>query len=225
MKINILVTDKPWHDNLFDSLSKDNKIKWIRIKNKIDFSYENLMTINPDFIFIPHWSYIIPKSIYNNFKCILFHMTDLPYGRGGSPLQNLIARGITDTKISAISVSKEIDSGKIYLKKNLNLNGTAEEIFIRSSMVIENMILYIIKYKPTPKEQEGKVVEFKRRSPKDSNITRIKDLKKMYDYIRMLDCDGYPNAFFETKYLKFEFSRAKLKSDNSIFADVRIIKK
>jgi len=30
-------------------------------------------------------------------------MTDLPFGRGGSPFQNLIARGIYDTKIIAKS--------------------------------------------------------------------------------------------------------------------------
>ncbi len=26
------------------------------------------------------------------FECVCFHMTDVPYGRGGSPLQNLIIR-------------------------------------------------------------------------------------------------------------------------------------
>lgn len=44
-------------------------------------------------------------------------MTDLPYGRGGSPLQNLIVRNHYKTKISEIRVKKEIDSGPIYLKK------------------------------------------------------------------------------------------------------------
>jgi len=37
--------------------------------------------------------WIILKEIFENYEIILFHMTDLPYGRGGSPLQNLIVRG------------------------------------------------------------------------------------------------------------------------------------
>ena len=32
------------------------------------------------------------QEIHENYKCIIFHMTDLPFGRGGSPLQNLISR-------------------------------------------------------------------------------------------------------------------------------------
>ena len=44
-------------------------------------------------------------------------MTDLPYGRGGSPLQNLIANKIYDTKISAIRAEGGIDTGRIYLKE------------------------------------------------------------------------------------------------------------
>ena len=35
-------------------------------------------------------------------------MTDLPYGRGGSPLQNLIIRGFESTKISAIEFKMEL---------------------------------------------------------------------------------------------------------------------
>ena len=48
-------------------------------------------------------------------------MTDLPFGRGGSPLQNLIIRGIYDTKISAIKANKEIEAGDIYCQHNLNI--------------------------------------------------------------------------------------------------------
>ena len=84
---------------------------------------------------IPHWSYIIPKDIFNLFNCVVFHMTDLPFGRGGSPLQNLIIRGYEKTKISALKVTNGIDSGPIYLKKPLSLDGTAYEIMIRASQL------------------------------------------------------------------------------------------
>lgn len=77
--------------------------------------------ITPCYIFFPHWPYIIPKEIYMVYKCVVFHMTDLPYGRGGSPLQNLIARGIENTKISAIDVEEKIDAGAVYMKEDLNL--------------------------------------------------------------------------------------------------------
>lgn len=220
-----LLTDKPWHDELFLHLDSRKGENWIRISSKVELSIENLQENKISKIFIPHWSHIIPDSIWQQFECIVFHITDLPYGRGGSPLQNLIARGHRDTKISAIKVEKKIDSGMVYLKAPLSLLGTAQEIFIRSSEIIERMIEKIISSNIVPIEQEGEVVNFKRRKLVDSNISELSDTIKAFDYIRMLDCEGYPSAFLETENLRFEFTRASIKSDKSIIADVRITKK
>ena len=59
-------------------------------------------------------------------------MTDLPYGRGGSPLQNLIIiRGLKTTKITAFKCVAEIDVGPVYLKKTLSLEGNAQDIYFK----------------------------------------------------------------------------------------------
>ena len=102
------------------------------ISRKEDFTIERIDLISPIKIFIPHWSYIIPPSIFEEYECIVFHMTDLPYGRGGSPLQNLIVRGLTSTKLSALRVEAGLDTGPVYLKTDLSLLGTAEEIIYQS---------------------------------------------------------------------------------------------
>ena len=151
-------------------------------------------------------------------------MTDLPFGRGGSPLQNLISRGIYQTKISAIKVDGGIDTGNIYTKTELSLYGSADEILIRSSNIIFNkMIPYIINKRPIPKPQEGQVVEFKRRKIEDGDLSKINlNLNSMYDYIRMLDGEGYPNAYLKLGNLKLKFSRASLKQ-GKILADVEIV--
>lgn len=99
-----------------------NKSNTIYIKKNEDLNYENIKSIDPEYIFFPHWSYIIPAEIYQNFKCIIFHMTDLPFGRGGSPLQNLIVKKIYKTKISAIMCEEEIDSGDIYIKRDFDIS-------------------------------------------------------------------------------------------------------
>jgi len=41
----------------------------------------------------------------------------------------------------------------------------------------------------------------------------------------MLDAKGYPNAFIENEYFKFEFSKASINSSGEIQSEVRIIKK
>ena len=63
---------------------------------------------------------------------------------------------------------------------------------------------------------------FKRRKPHQSNIIELETLQKVYDYIRMLDADGYPKAYLENKFLKFEFNDANFKNKNEIIATVKI---
>jgi methionyl-tRNA formyltransferase len=224
MKRFVLLTGKTWHNSLLAVLSSRDNEDWKLIRNQEDFTFEKLQDFQPEFIFIPHWSYIIPEKIWIAFPCVVFHMTDLPYGRGGSPLQNLILSGKTDTKISALKVDNGIDTGDIYLKKDLSLVGTAKEIFERATPIIVEMIEEIIDKKLEPTRQEGMQVNFRRRKPEDSSIEYIEDINLIYDYIRMLDCEGYPYAFMENDFFKFEFSNAQL-INNEIIANVRISKK
>ncbi len=225
MKSYVLLSEKNWHDSLFKNLSKNVNGEWHRIKEKKDFNLTNLSVLQPDIIFIPHWSYIIPENIFGKYECIVFHMTDLPYGRGGSPLQNLIVAGNTKTKISAIKVSKGIDEGPIYCKEDLDLSGTAKDIFLRMVPIIESMIIKIISSEILPQDQVGEVVTFKRRTPADSCVTEIDSLDKLYDVIRMLDCEGYPAAYMENEHFKFEFSGTSKMDNQTLLANVRIIKK
>jgi methionyl-tRNA formyltransferase len=221
----IIATTKSWNIKNAVIFKKkfERRFETFIITAKNELNYDNIKQINPKYIFFPHWSWIIPKQVFENFTCIVFHMTDLPFGRGGSPLQNLIDRGIENTKISAIRVDDGIDTGDVYLKKDLNLNGTAEEIFIRASKIIFNdMIPKILEDNPVPQKQSGEVVEFKRRKPEQSEITPEFDLEKIYDYIRMLDAEGYPKAFIRFGNYRLEFSRASLKS-GKIVADVEIM--
>jgi methionyl-tRNA formyltransferase len=218
----LIATTKSWNIENFQKLKKSDKInRWFMINKPDDLSADKLKKINPRYIFFPHWSWIIPSEIYENFECIVFHMTDLPYGRGGSPLQNLIVRGKTETKISALRVVEDLDAGPIYIKRELKLKGSATEIFRRFSEAAFLMIDDIIKNNPVTREQKGIPVIFKRRKPTESDISNLDTISKIYDYIRMLDAEGYPPAFLDKNKLKLEFRRAKVVK-NEILAEVII---
>jgi len=221
----ILLTSKSWHNDLFDSLKLRANEDWSIITSKDDFILSKVKDINPSKIFIPHWSHIIPSNIFEKFECIVFHMTDLPYGRGGSPLQNLIVRGHQDTVISAIHIDQGVDTGNIYLKKPLSLEGSAKDIFERATLVIQKMIVEILSIDITPVPQKGVATIFKRRSSKDGCMNELKEIEEVYDYIRMLDAEGYPPAYIETDSLKIDFFDSKLINETQITANVRITKK
>ena len=105
----VIAYNRSWCRNLSGRLERETGKNFIAIDNMKDLNRVRLDNINPKYIFFPHWSYIIPEEIYGNFNCVIFHMTDLPYGRGGSPLQNLIVREHRETMISAIQCVKEIE--------------------------------------------------------------------------------------------------------------------
>jgi methionyl-tRNA formyltransferase len=207
-KSYIIATDRPWTRDLVPALRKAYQGTWTLIGRQEDLNLARLTEIDPEYIFFPHWSQWISSEIYENFECIVFHMTDLPYGRGGSPLQNLIVRGHTETKISAIRCVAEIDAGSVYLKRPLSLHGSAEEIFLRSRDVIQEMIGEIISQSPKPQPQLGEPVIFRRRGEQDGDLSNARTLDEFYDYIRMLDADGYPPAFLDIGRFRLEFTRA-----------------
>ena len=191
------------------------------IFNQSELTSDRLNEILPGWIFFPHWSAIIPKVIHENFRCVIFHMTDLPYGRGGSPLQNLIVRGHKETKISAIKCVSQLDAGEIYLQRALSLDGSAEEILQRAADIMPEMIAEIIMTNPTPIPQKGEVTPFVRRKPMDGDIAELDTIGKIHDYIRMLDGDGYPPAFIHLNKMRMEFTNSSLK-DGNIEAKVKI---
>ena len=91
---------RDWAIELYELLSKRYK-SMILLSNPKKLTLNYVKKINPEFIFFPDWSWIVPQVIIENYKCICFHESDLPKFRGGSPIQNQIIRGIKKTKTTA----------------------------------------------------------------------------------------------------------------------------
>lgn len=207
----VVATSHAWNEPMVSRLNSRVRGSFDLIRSRDELTLDVLRAINPRYVFFPHWSWIIPEKIYSRFDCIVFHMTDLPFGRGGSPLQNLIVRGISETKISAIVANSGVDTGDVLLKRPLALHGSAEEIYLRAADVIEEMIQYIVEHDPEGDPQHGEVVVFQRRRPEDSAISGVETLDQLFDHIRMLDAEGYPHAFLDVGPLTFRFTRASRK--------------
>jgi len=219
--LSLVVGSKPWNYRVFQEVIVSLPGEWHFIQNKDELTLENLQRLKPHYLFFLHWSWKVPEDIIKTYECVCFHMTDVPYGRGGSPLQNLIVRGHRQTKLTALRMTEAFDAGPVYLKQNLSLEGNAEEIYIRATYLSAHMIETIVRDRPIPIPQTGDVTVFKRRQPQDSEVPSLSTLAELHDFIRMLDATGYPKAFFERDGFRYEFSRAAL-YDGKIMADVVI---
>ena len=212
---------KPWNRGAFEKDLARLPGEWIYIGAPEELTAQAVRQFSPRYIFVLHWSWKVPPEIYENYECVCFHMTDVPYGRGGSPLQNLIVRGHRETRLTALRMVQEFDAGPVYLKEPLSLEGSAEEIYLRATSLAVRMVERMVSEEPVPIPQQGEVVTFKRRKPEESAIVAPKSLTALYDFIRMLDADGYPHAFLDHAGYRFEFSRAAL-YDGRVVADVKV---
>jgi methionyl-tRNA formyltransferase len=222
--VNIVIaTIHPWNIERAKSWVPPKGYRIHVVTRPEELSATRLSRIKPRYVFFPHWSTIIPEDIFLNYQCIVFHMTDLPFGRGGSPLQNLLVRGIYKTKISALQVERGLDTGPIYMKRPFDISrGSAAELMDKASDIVFQMIRQIIMREPKPKPQQGEVVTWKRRTPEESRIPPDIDGRALHDFIRMLDAPGYPRAFREYDGLREEYYNATLKKGGGIEAKVTI---
>lgn len=229
-KMNVLIaTIKSWNLELAAAFKSEyeEKIGKIEIISSPQaLTAEFLKEFQPAYLIFPHWSWIIPAEIYESYECIVFHMTDLPFGRGGSPLQNLLSRGIHHTKLSAIRVSAGLDTGPVYLKSDLDISeGSAEKIFRRAGEIIfKEMLPKILCGRLQPAAQTGTPITFARRTPAESEMKKDFDITRLYDHIRMLDGEGYPPAFLDFGQWRLEFFDAA-HTENEVTAKVRWRKK
>ena len=114
----------------------------LNIETKSDLSLDVLTNFQPELIFFPHWNWLVEKQIFTKFTCIVFHVAPLPYGRGGSPIQNLIKRGFTSSPVCALKMAGGIDDGPIYDKEEISLKilGKPLQAFDRSiDMHVSNL--------------------------------------------------------------------------------------
>ena len=141
----IIACSKKWFFKN-QKVKKYIKKKNILILQKKDYLNEKyLKKVNPKIIFFPHWSYKVKENIIKKYRCICFHTAPLPYGRGGSPIQNLIIRNFKKSPICAIKMTNKIDAGPIYMKKTISLSGNLNKIFERMAEKIIRMIIILSK--------------------------------------------------------------------------------
>jgi len=220
----IVASCKSWHRSGFEELSTQEKGQWVWVESPDELLRSVKETAGLRYIFFLHWNWHVPTEIWSRLECVCFHMTDVPYGRGGSPLQNLIVAGHKSTKLSALRMVNEMDSGPVYAKRDLSLDGRAEDIYLRAGAASFDIIRWMIAAEPEAVPQQGEAVIFRRRKPEQSLLPQEGELEQIYDHIRMLDAPTYPHAFIQHGSFLLEFSDAQHLEDE-VTARVVIRKK
>lgn len=216
----VVASSKSW----FKEHSKSSEYKNLsiyEISTKKDLNLSKLEDINPRYIFFPHWNWKIVPEIYLRYECVVFHTAPLPYGRGGSPIQNLIINGFKNSPICALKITDEIDAGPIYDSLEISLSGSIDQIFQKISVGIEKLIISICQKNPVPAEQTGNPFLFKRLSIADNELSSSFSINNIFDRIRMVDGKDYSNAYINFGDYKIEFKDAEI-LNNNLYANIKL---
>lgn len=224
MTTYLVATTKPWNVKAFHNHAPALPGEWSLVTAPEELTATLLDRLRPRYVFFPHWSWKVGPEILERAECVCFHAADVPYGRGGSPIQNLIVRGHTETKLTALRMVQALDAGPIYLKRALSLDGRGQDIFERMGELVWQMITEIVHTEPVPQSQQGEPLVFPRRKPEQSCLPKTGSLDQLFDHIRMLDAETYPTAFLDHGCFRLEFTYP-IQQDDLISAKVTIRRK
>jgi UDP-4-amino-4,6-dideoxy-N-acetyl-beta-L-altrosamine N-acetyltransferase len=193
MKIAILTTQNQWFERYAIDLSK-------KLKCALYFNYNNIK--NFDIVFILSYHTIIPKNnLRKNKHNIVIHESNLPKGKGWSPLFWQVLEDKKEIPFTMFEASDGVDNGDIYMKKTLKLTGNELNEELREKQAqhtIEMCKEFINNYEqykiPTP--QIGDEDFYPKRTAKDSKLDINKTIKEEFNLLRTVNNDEYP-AFFE----------------------------
>mgnify|MGYP002878075818 FL=1 len=209
MKIQILISKSSWASEYKKEIF--NKLKEFS-KNVCFFQDHKKLKDNYDINIVFSYFKIIPKIYLKKSKINLIpHESNLPKGKGMSPLTWQILEGKKKICFSLIEANSKIDNGIIYYKKikTIPKNYLFDEI--KKIQLNENLKLilkFIRFYKrkniaPRGKLQIGKSTFYKKRVPKNSEIKIKKSILSQFNLLRVVDNKNYPAYFrvYGKKYI------------------------
>ncbi len=178
-----------------------------KYNHKVDYVFNKNEIKKGDICFILSCSRIIEQKYLDlNTNNIVVHASDLPEGKGFSPMQWQILEGKDEIIITLFEAVKEVDAGPYYLKKVLKFEGTElynELRYKLGKIVVEMCLDFVNSYnKLMPIAQNGNETFYRKRTSKDDELDPHKSIAEQFNHFRIADNENYP-LWFEYKGRKY----------------------
>lgn len=217
MNITILCSD-PTH-KIYPYLQKWKDVNSINhVVNLVNSSKD---VSSGDILFLVSCTEIIHSDIRNNFhKTLVIHESDLPKGRGWSPLVWQILEGSNVIPITLLEAEDKVDCGDIWTKSFVQLEGheTFSEIntkiFPEKLKLMDFAIQNFSSITPISQSKEN-TTYYQKRIPSDSKLSVTKSIGEQFDLLRIADDVRYP-CYFEFRGHKYTLSIKKYQNSKSI---------
>ena len=187
----------------FNLLGQKYNIPVVTINGDLKLHQQNLESMQPDFLLVIGWYYMIPKSMIRVAKkgAAGLHASLLPKYRGNAPLVWAMINGEKETGVTFFYFSEGIDNGDIIAQKKfvIDESDTIRELLEKTKIASKNLLLHNIRkieldeIKPVSQDHT-KATIFPKRSPEDGLIDWSWDAQRIKNFIRA-QTKPYPGAF------------------------------
>ncbi|MEZ9630696.1 formyltransferase family protein [Vibrio breoganii] len=151
-----------------------------------------------DILFLVSCSEIVKAHTRDLFQyCLVLHASDLPEGRGWSPHVWDILSGKDYITLSLLDAEDKVDTGDIWQKKTITLDGT--ELYDDINQKLFNAELELITwasehiFDATPEPQkESQTSYYRKRTPSDSELDPKQTIEQQFNLLRVCDPNRFP---------------------------------
>jgi methionyl-tRNA formyltransferase len=166
-----------------------------------------------DVLFLVSCSDIVRKDVRDRYQhTLVLHAADLPTGRGWSPHIWQVLEGGSTIVISMLEAADSADSGDIWRKELIQLQG--HELYDEINELIFAAELRLMDYamdncgRVVPQKQVGEPTYYRKRTPADSELDPNKSIAAQFNLLRVADPERYP-AFVVLNGVRYNISIRK----------------
>lgn len=181
----------------------DLMITWICEGHEVRWAHHASELPEGDIYFYLSYGKIVNATLLSRHSNnLVVHASDLPRGRGWSPMTWRIIEGDNDIPVTLFEAAESVDSGAIYKQAILSFSGSEllSEIQHALGEAINDLCSYFVNEYPdiihSAIPQDGEATHYPRRRPEDSQIDINLPLKNNFNLLRTVDNEKYP-AWFE----------------------------
>jgi UDP-2,4-diacetamido-2,4,6-trideoxy-beta-L-altropyranose hydrolase len=197
--IAILSHKTSWLNNFIPELVLD----FLTAGHRVQWAHEKKELQTGDFCFYLGCEEIVPPDSLTQYRNnLVIHESDLPKGKGWSPLTWQILEGKKRIPITLFEAAEKIDSGIIYLQDWIEFDGgeLVDELRQAQAKITIELCKRFIKNYPqickNAREQVGEGSFYPRRFEMDSILDPSKSLEAQFNLLRVVDNQKYPAFFY-----------------------------
>ncbi len=205
MRISVCSDTDSWSNTYIPEVLLD----WLTDGHEVTWTHDADTLPEGDICFFLSYGRIVSADLLKRHgNNLVVHASDLPMGRGWSPLTWQILEGKNQIPVTLFEAAEAVDSGPIYKQVILRFSGLELIDELRHTMMRATIALcrsFVREYPAvitTGTPQQGEPTFYARRRPKDSFIDVDKLVREQFNLLRVVDNERYP-AWFEFKGKRF----------------------